>query len=128
MNRRVWLITGIAALAGCASPRLPKPDLPDGHELLETIFDVRPDYQGLAVVVRSHGCTTKADVAFYVEQRPGGATIAFGRRRVETCLGSAGTAELTWTWAELGVAHGPRVIVLNPREIEEPNSRSMAPA
>jgi len=65
--------------------------------------------------VASNGCTAKADFAFYVERRAEAVTLAFGRKRIDTCKSFAmGKAELTFTWAELGVPPRTPVFLLNP--------------
>ena len=63
----------------------------------------------------SNGCTAKADFAFYVERRGEAVTLAFGRKRVDTCKSFAmGKTDLSFTWAELGLAPRTPVFLLNP--------------
>jgi len=113
VTRRAWLLAGLSALAACASlpPRAPPNEV--GLELLEPIFGVRWDAAGVTIQVRASGCTAKADFVFYLSTE-GARTLAFGRRRVDACKGAAAIASLSWTYAELGLAPGRRVRVLNP--------------
>jgi len=115
MTRRAWLIVGLMALAACASlpPRaLAPPGV--GFELLEPLLGVRAGPEGLTITVRSSGCTAKADFAFYLDRHDEFPTLAFGRKRVDACKGPAAPMELTFSYAELGLAPDARVFVVNP--------------
>ena len=115
MDRRVFLAAALA-LAGCASA--PPPILaPAGAGLpeLEPLYRAEAGRDGLTISVASNGCTAKADFAFYVERKGEALTLAFGRKRVDTCKSFAmGRADLTFTWDELGVAPRTPVFLLNP--------------
>ena len=67
------------------------------------------------ISVASNGCTTKDDFAFRLERRGEALTLAFARRRLDTCKAFAqGRAELTFGWDELGVPRGAPLFLLNP--------------
>jgi hypothetical protein len=99
-SRRGFLLAGAAlVLTGCATA----PTL-----AAETGGDI------LTIRVVSKGCAAKADFVFRVERRADHALVAFARRRVETCKGPAGSAALTFGYAELGLAAGERIVIANP--------------
>lgn len=118
MTRRALLLASLAVLAGCAS--LPKPPTviaPAGSALaeLEPLYAARAGRQALTISVSSHGCTRKEDFAFYLERKGEALTLAFGRKRVDTCQSFAqGKVELSFTWEELGVLERSPVFLLNP--------------
>lgn len=120
MNRRVFVLAAVGVLGvlgGCATAPRTLRFAPAGAALgeLETIYGARAGREALTVRVASHGCTAKADFAFYVERKGEALTLAFGRRRLDACRSlAAGTTELTFTWAELGVPPGAPVVLLNP--------------
>ncbi|MCI3180179.1 hypothetical protein C5708_07930 [Caulobacter sp. CCUG 60055] len=129
MNRRLLLIAGLSLLAGCATQAAgpaspaqapapepkPGPGPGPGPQELEPLYAVSADPVGLTLRVASNGCTHKEDFAFYVERRLGQTTIAFGRRRVDICRSFApAQAEMTFTYAELGVEPNRPLFVLNP--------------
>jgi hypothetical protein len=71
--------------------------------------------EGLTIRVRSGGRTAKTDFTFYVERRGAAPTVAFARKQVDTCRpAAAGQAEVAFSWAELGLAPGAPVFLLNP--------------
>jgi hypothetical protein len=115
MDRRLFLIAALA-LAGCATA--PPPILaPAGSALgeLEPLYVATAGREALTIQVSSNGCTTKADFAFYVERKGEAVTLAFGRKRLDGCRSFAmGKAELSFTWAELGVEARTPVFLLNP--------------
>ncbi|HEV2532372.1 hypothetical protein [Phenylobacterium sp.] len=82
---------------------------------LEPLYAAVAGRDAIAISVASGGCTTKADFAFYVERKGEVVTLAFARRRIDTCKDTAqGKAELTFTWAELGVDSRAPIFLLNP--------------
>ena len=90
MNRRLFAIAALAALAACAGLPSEAPAPADvGFELLEPLSAVRADAEGVTIVVRSRGCTTRADFVFYVDRKDAIPTLAFGRRRIDACSGPA---------------------------------------
>ncbi|MFC3070693.1 hypothetical protein [Phenylobacterium soli] len=116
MNRRVFLIAALA-LAGCASLPPPKIQAPPGSALqeLEPLYLALAGRDALTIQVSSNGCTAKEDFAFYVEPRGEAVTLAFGRKRIDTCKSFAmGRQELTFSWAELGLKPRTPVFLLNP--------------
>lgn len=114
MNRRLFVLAAFA-LCGCATTA---PTVaPAGSVLaeLEPLYRADAGREALTISVASNGCTAKADFAFYVERTGQAVTLAFGRRRIDTCKSFAiGRTELTFTWAELGVEPRTPVFLLNP--------------
>ena len=71
--------------------------------------------------------TAKSDIAFYVEQRLFGAAIVIGRRPAgqrQPRVPSPGHADLTFTYAELGLDPGAPLTVLNPLVAEPRPTRA----
>jgi hypothetical protein len=114
MNRRLFVLAALA-LAGCATlpPRIMPPS-GAGFEELEPLELVRAGPETLTIRVVSHGCTAKADFAFFVQRSGGAVQLAFGRRKIDVCKGPASAMDLAFTWAELGVAPATPVFLLNP--------------
>ena len=115
MNRRVLLLAALA-LCGCATtaPPVVTPAAAPLAEL-EPLYRAEAGREALIISVASNGCTTKADFAFHVERRGEAVTLAFGRKRIDTCKSFAmGKTDLSFTWAELGVDPRMPVALLNP--------------
>lgn len=116
MNRRLFLLAALA-LGGCATVAAPPVVAPAPQVLaeLEPLYSAHAGREALTIRVASNGCTAKVDFAFYVERRGDAVTLAFGRRRVDSCKSFAtGQTELTFTWEELGFAPRTPVFLLNP--------------
>jgi len=116
MHRRFVLIAGMALLAGCATAPL-KILAPAGSALaeLEPLYSAVAGRSALTIEVASNGCTAKADFAFFVERKGETATLAFGRKRLDTCKSFAmGKMALSFTYEELGLAPQAPVFLLNP--------------
>jgi hypothetical protein len=137
VNRRLFVLASLA-LGGCASvgaappaapppaalpppPATPTPATPATPAAppgplaeLEPLRSARATREGLSIRVASQGCTAKPDFAFYVERRAGSASLAFGRRHVDTCKRPGGEAEIVFSWSELGLDPKAPVFVLNP--------------
>ena len=114
MNRRLFVLAGFA-LAGCATlpAAPPKPSPP--YAELEPVFAAKAGREGLTLRVNPNGCTAKPDFAFYVEKKGAAVQIAFARKKLDPCRSFAqGSTELSFTWAELGVAPRTPVFLLNP--------------
>ena len=112
MDRRAFVLAFLS-LGGCATlgaPAEPRGPLAE----LEPLLTVRRGADGLTIRVASAGCSARGDFAFYVERRGGTAEVAFARKQVETCKGPRGGADITFTWADLGLAPKTPVFVLNP--------------
>jgi len=119
MNRRLLLLgLGGLCLSGCATRPRPVPvafSPGAGPAELEAIYAATATRDSLTIRVASNGCTSKADFAFFVERGEGATTVAFGRRRVDTCaVPGAGHTDLSFSFSELGLAPDTPVFVLNP--------------
>jgi hypothetical protein len=117
MHRRLFLCACLA-LAGCATaPAAPRPLTPAEAALgeLEPLYAATAGRDAILISVPSNGCTAKADFAFYVERKGPSVTLAFARRKLDTCKSFAmGRTELAFTWAELGLEPRSPVFLLNP--------------
>ena len=116
MHRRLLLIGALSLLAGCATAA-PPIVAPAGSSLgeLEPLYSASAGREALTIRVSSNGCTKKEDFAFYVERKGDAVTLAFGRKRLDLCRSFAmGHTDLTFTYAELGVAGRTPLFVLNP--------------
>jgi hypothetical protein len=115
VNRRLFLLAALA-LCGCtttAPPVVAPATVPLAE--LEPLYRAEAGRETLTISVASSGCTAKADFAVHVEKKGGAVTLAFGRKRLDTCKSFAmGRTELTFTWAELGVEPRTPVFLLNP--------------
>lgn len=114
MNRRVFTLAALA-LAGCAGT--PPPIVTPGQTLeeLEPLYNADAGREALTISVASNGCTAKADFAVHVETKGQATTVAFARKRLDTCKSFAmGKTNISFTWAELGVAPRTPVFLLNP--------------
>lgn len=116
MNRRVLLLAGLVVLTGCATAPSPvAAPSGAGFDLLEPLFSAVAGRDALTIRVSSNGCTHKEDFAVFVEKSAAGPRLAFGRKKVDPCRSFAmGSAELRFTWAELGIDGRAPVFLLNP--------------
>ena len=118
LDRRGLLATGLAlVLGGCAGRGGVTLVAGPGGEAagLETLKAVTAGPTGLTIRVTSGGCTRKADFVFYVDRADPRPTIAFARKRVDTCHAEAsGEVAFAFSYEELGVAREGRLAVLNP--------------
>jgi hypothetical protein len=115
MHRRLFVLAALA-LAGCvtAGPPAVTPAASSLGEL-EALYAADAGRDAITIRVSSNGCTVKADFAFFVERKGNAVTLAFGRKRLDTCKSFAmGHADLTFTWAELGLEPRTPVFLLNP--------------
>ena len=83
-------------------------------EELEPLIAARAGPEALTITVASHGCTKKEDFAVFVERKGAAVQLAFGRRKIDACKAAARPVELTFSYAELGVAAPEPVFLLNP--------------
>lgn len=114
MNRRLLLLTGLVLLTGCATAPAVAPAAAPLAEL-EPLYAARAAREALIISIASNGCTKKEDFAFYVERRGEAVTLAFGRKRLDPCRSFVmGRAELSFSYAELGVSNRTPVFLLNP--------------
>ena len=114
MNRRLFLLASLA-LGGCATMAPQPAGPPQPLAELEPLYSAVAGRDALTIRVNSNGCTAKADFTFYLERRGGTASLAFARKRVDTCKSFAmGKTELEFSWAELGLDPHAPVFILNP--------------
>ena len=117
MNRRRLMAAGLAALASGCVTAPPVISAPPGSALeeLEPLYAAVAGRDALTITVGSSGCTAKADFAVYLERKGEAVTLSFGRKRLDNCRAFAmGRTDLSFTWAELGVAPRTPVFLLNP--------------
>ena len=114
MNRRLFVLAALA-LSGCATTRVVTAAAPLAE--LEPLYSAVAGPDGLTIEVASNGCTAKADFTFYLERRGGAVSVAFARKRIDTCKSfAAGRTELSFGWADLGLAPRTPLFLLNPLE------------
>ena len=112
-SRRGFLLFGAAfVVAGCATtPRLvPGETWPE----LEPLLAVSLGRRAVTIRIESKGCADRANMVFRVDHQDGRAVVAFARRRLETCKGPKGWAEMTFSYEELGLKRGERIVIANP--------------
>lgn len=117
MNRRFLLLAGLVLLGGCAT--MPPPIVaPAGapFQELEPLLAARAGAEALTITVASNGCTKKEDFAVFVERQGNAVQLAFGRKRIDVCRAAPSQIDITFTYAELGVATRSPVFLLNPLE------------
>lgn len=67
------------------------------------------------IEIESRRCLARPDLAFHVERKGGVASIAFARRRLQTCHEQAPIwTEVVFSKTELGLVGDETVFVLNP--------------
>jgi hypothetical protein len=115
MNRRVFVLAAVA-LSGCATAAPPQVRAgPQPLAELEPLYRADAGRDALTISVASNGCTAREDFTFHAERRDDAVSLAFARRRIDTCKSFAmGRTDLTFTWVELGVAPHSQVFLLNP--------------
>ena len=114
MNRRLFVLAALS-LGGCATAGPAMAPAASTLQELEPLYAADAGRDAITIRVSSNGCTAKADFTFFVERKGDAVTLAFGRKRIDTCKSFAmGHADLTFTWAELGVAPRTPVFLLNP--------------
>lgn len=116
MNRRRLLLTLSAlTMGGCATRSPGAPPVAGEPAGLEPLHAVTAGRDGVTIRAASSGCTRKEDFAFYLERGGLTPTLAFGRRRLDTCRSFvAGHVDMTFGWSELGLASGGEFVLLNP--------------
>lgn len=116
LSRRGFVLAGAAAtLAGCATtPALLSAAPGEAFPELEPLLGASAGRDGLTIRIASKGCAMKADFVFRVDRGDGHAVVAFARRRLETCKGPLGAAELRFGYDELGLKRGERIVIANP--------------
>lgn len=115
MNRRTFTLAALV-LGGRATRAVPvvAPAASSFAEL-EPLLSAEAGRSGLTISVLSNGCTTKGDFTFYLERRGPTMNLAFSRKHVDACnTGATRHTNLSFSWAELGVAPHGRVLLLNP--------------
>jgi len=115
MDRRAFTLAALA-IGGCAALAPPRvaPAVSTLAEL-EPLIRAEAGRSGLTITVLNNGCTTKADFIFHSERRDKSTNLAFARKRVDACKADlTRQTDLSFSWAELGVAPHARVFLLNP--------------
>jgi hypothetical protein len=112
-SRRGFMLAGAAlVLTGCATtPRL---ILGETWPELEPLLAVSLGHGAMTIRIESRGCADRANMVFRVDRKDGRAVVAFARRRLETCKGFRGWADMTFSYEELGLKHGERIVIANP--------------
>lgn len=107
------MLAGAAfALAGCATtPRLVSGETwPE----LEPLLSVSLGRHAVTIRVVSRGCADRANMVFRVDREDGRAVVAFARRRLEACKGPKTWSDMTFSYEELGLRRGDRIVIANP--------------
>jgi hypothetical protein len=112
MRRRAVLLALSASVMAAPAFAQDAPEPPPAE--LEPVHRVVADRRGLTIRVTTRGCTGKADFAHFTEPRGQTVTIAFARKRLDRCGRRAGQLDILFSYAELGLAPGQPVVVLNP--------------
>ncbi|WP_369058954.1 hypothetical protein ABOZ73_15060 [Caulobacter sp. 73W] len=87
----------------------------DADNEMERLMAVVVTRDSVMARMHSSGCTKKADFTTVVRKDGSRATIGFARKTEDRCRSLiASTADLTWTFAELGLEPGGEVRVMNP--------------
>ena len=109
--RPVTAVTPTAPPLPAPAPQPPVTPPPELEAIRASVIGRR----GLTIRLASHGCTRKADIAWFIERKAGVTTLAFGRKRIEMCgRGRPGEISLDFSFKELGVDPDEPVVVLNP--------------
>ena len=112
-SRRSFLLASACfVLAGCATtPRLVAGETwPE----LEPLLAVALGRHEVMIRIESRGCADRANMVFRVDRNDGRAVVAFARRRLETCKGPTSWADMTFSYEELGLKRGERIVIANP--------------
>ena len=117
LDRRRLLAAGLfLALGGCAG-RGGVTLVASGRGVpaeLEALSAVEADATGLTLRVASTGCTTREDFTFYVDRSGPQPAVAFARKRLDLCRRAPTTADVRFSYQELGLPGQGRLAVLNP--------------
>ncbi len=106
------LVGAALVLTGCETMSRPVPG--ETWPELEPLLAVSLGRRAVTIRIESRGCAKRSDIVFRVDRREGRAVVAFARRRLETCKGPTGVAEMTFSYEELGLMRGERVVIANP--------------
>ena len=114
MNRRLFLLAGLATLSGCVTPAL-EVATPAGATLgeLEPLYAVSAGWRGVTITIATRGCARREDFTVHAEPRGAVYALAFARTRVETCNGPRSRARITFAWRDLRLPRSARFFVLN---------------
>jgi len=107
------MLAGAAlVLSGCATtPRLVAGETwPE----LEPLLAVSLEWRAVTIRMASRGCVNRGDIVFYLDRKDDRTVLAFARRRLETCKGPRGWTDVTFSYEELGVKRGERIVIANP--------------
>lgn len=109
------MLAGAAlTLTGCATtPGRAAAQSGQSWPELEPLLAAEMSGDVVTIRVVSKGCADRADFVFWVERWDDHAVVAFARRRLETCRGAKGSATLTFSYSELGLTSGQRIVIAN---------------
>ncbi|MET0337475.1 MAG: hypothetical protein ABW063_06900 [Caulobacter sp.] len=87
----------------------------DADGEMERLMAVVVTRDSVMARMNSNGCTKKEDFTTVVRKNGSRATIGFARKAEDRCRSLvAATADLTWTFSELGLEPGGEIRVMNP--------------
>ncbi|MDO9335058.1 MAG: hypothetical protein Q7T61_01530 [Caulobacter sp.] len=113
MTRRHALLAALFLVSACATKVVySSPDA--GMVELEPLLGAEVRADSLVIRVTSTGCTTKADIAWFVERLGNRVAVAFGRNRIDACKAAPTPMEIAFSYAELGLKPGQSVAIVNP--------------
>lgn len=113
MTRRHLLLAALLLVSACATNAVySSPDA--GMVELEPLISAEVRADALVIRVTSTGCTTKEDMAWFVERTGERVAVAFGRKKMDACKAAPRAMEIAFSYAELGLRPGQAVAIVNP--------------
>jgi hypothetical protein len=113
MTRRHALLAALLLVSACATRAVySSPDA--GMVELEPLISAEVRADTLVIRLTSTGCTTKADIVWFVERAGNRVAVAFGRKKIDDCKAAPQPVEIAFSYAELGLKHGQSVAIVNP--------------
>ncbi len=113
MTRRHLLLAALLLVSACATKSVySSPDA--GMVELEPLLSAEVRADTLVIRVTSTGCTSKEDMAWFVERAGARVAVAFGRKKMDACKAAPRPMEIAFSYAELGLKPGQAVAIVNP--------------